>query len=78
MKGGTVLLWYRDKNHMVKVNEGFDSLEEAVGVAEQLSYEFFQITEPSKHNRVLNGTRIQGEVLWRLEGSHRPLIRSKW
>jgi hypothetical protein len=77
MKEGTVLLWYRDKNHMVKVNEGFDSLEEAVGVAEELSYEFFQITS-KEHKRVLNGTRISGELLWRLEGSHRPLIPKKY
>lgn len=72
-----MLLWYKDKNMMVKVNEGFDTLTEAVNLAEQLSYDFFQITS-KEHNRVLNGTRISGELLWRLEGSHRPLIPKKY
>jgi hypothetical protein len=68
-----VILWYKDKNLMVKVNEGFDSLEEAINLAEQLSYDNFQITSKT-NNRVLNGTRIWGVLLWRLEGSHVPLI----
>jgi len=73
-----MLLWFLDKNEgkLVKYKE-FDSLEEAVEIANSLSYDFFKITS-EEHNRVLNGFRILGELIWRLESNHRSLTLKKY
>lgn len=73
-----MLLWYQNieegKVVMTLFSEKFEKVEEAVETANQMPFDKFQITNP-KNGRVLNGTRVWGELLWRMEGkTPKPLI----
>lgn len=76
-----MLLWYQTIEEgqvvMTLFSEKFEKVEEAVETANQMPFDKFQITS-TQNNRVLNGTRVWGEVLWRMEGNNRPLIREKY
>ena len=76
MQEGNMLLWYKDKDIMI-LFEKSSSVQELVEIANNHPADQFQITS-TEHTRVLNGTRVWGEVLWRMEGSRRALIPQKY